>query len=104
HNVHTGNVCNPWDVTRITGGSSSGSGAAVGARLVPAALGTDTGGSIRHPAAMCGITGIKPTNGLVSNFGTMPLVPSFDCVGPLAISARDVARMLSVIAGPDPKD
>ena len=66
HNVHTGNVCNPWDPTRITGGSSSGSGSAVGARLVPAALGSDTGGSIRLPAHFCGVTGFKPTNGRVS--------------------------------------
>jgi aspartyl-tRNA(Asn)/glutamyl-tRNA(Gln) amidotransferase subunit A len=103
-NQHYGHGRNPWNAEYCSGGSSSGSGAAVAARIVPAALGTDTGGSIRHPAAMCGITGIKPTNGLVSNHGAMPLVPSFDCVGPLALSARDAARMLTVIAGPDLKD
>jgi aspartyl-tRNA(Asn)/glutamyl-tRNA(Gln) amidotransferase subunit A len=103
-NQHYGHGRNPWNLDYCSGGSSSGSGAAVAARLVPAALGTDTGGSIRHPAAMCGITGIKPTNGLVSNHGVMPLVPTFDCVGPLVRSARDAARMLTVIAGPDPND
>lgn len=103
-NQHYGHGRNPWNPDYCSGGSSSGSGAAVGARLVPAALGTDTGGSIRHPAAMCGITGLKPTNGLVSNHGSMPLSPTFDCVGPLARSARDAARMLTVIAGPDPDD
>jgi aspartyl-tRNA(Asn)/glutamyl-tRNA(Gln) amidotransferase subunit A len=103
-NQHYGHGRNPWNPDYCSGGSSSGSGAAVGARLVPAALGTDTGGSIRHPAAMCGVTGLKPTNGLVSNHGAMPLVPTFDCVGPLARSARDAARMLTVIAGRDPDD
>jgi aspartyl-tRNA(Asn)/glutamyl-tRNA(Gln) amidotransferase subunit A len=103
-NKHYGHGRNPWNPDYCSGGSSSGSGAAVGARLVTAALGTDTGGSIRHPAAMCGVVGLKPTNGLVSTFGLMPLAPSLDCVGPLCRSARDVARMLSVIAGPDAND
>jgi aspartyl-tRNA(Asn)/glutamyl-tRNA(Gln) amidotransferase subunit A len=103
-NQHYGHGRNPWDPDYCSGGSSSGSGAAVAARLVPAALGTDTGGSIRHPAAMCGITGLKPTNGLVSNYGSMPLTPSFDCAGPLCRSARDVARILSIVAGPDEAD
>ncbi len=102
--AHLGHGLNPWSLVHCPGGSSSGSGAAVAARLVPAALGTDTGGSVRHPAAMCGVTGLKPTVGLVSNHGVMPLVPSFDCVGPLCRSARDAARMLAVIAGPDPAD
>lgn len=104
YNKHYGHGRNPWNPEYCSGGSSSGSGASVAARLVPAALGTDTGGSVRHPAAMCGVVGVKPTNGLVSNHGVMPLVPSFDCVGPLTRSARDAARMLSVIAGPDPND
>jgi aspartyl-tRNA(Asn)/glutamyl-tRNA(Gln) amidotransferase subunit A len=104
YNGHYGHGRNPWNPAYCSGGSSSGSGAAVGARLVAAALGTDTGGSVRHPAAMCGVTGLKPTNGLVSNYGTMPLAPTFDCVGPLTRSARDAACILSVIAGPDPGD
>ena len=103
-NQHLGHGRNPWSLDHCSGGSSSGSGAAVAARLVAGALGTDTGGSIRHPAAMCGVTGLKPTPGLVSAYGVMPLVPSFDCVGPLARSARDVAAMLDVIAGPDAHD
>jgi aspartyl-tRNA(Asn)/glutamyl-tRNA(Gln) amidotransferase subunit A len=104
HNVHTGNVCNPWDRARITGGSSSGSGSAVGARLVPAALGSDTGGSIRMPAHFCGTSGFKPTNGRVSRANAMPLSFTLDTVGPLARTAEDCAIVLSVIAGPDPRD
>src|SRR4051812_32867706 len=104
HNVHTGNVCNPWDTARITGGSSSGSGAAVAARLVPAALGSDTGGSIRMPAHFCGVTGFKPTNGRVSRANCMPLSFTLDTVGPLAQTAEDCALILSLIAGPDPRD
>jgi aspartyl-tRNA(Asn)/glutamyl-tRNA(Gln) amidotransferase subunit A len=104
HNVHTGNVCNPWDRTRITGGSSSGSGSAVGARLVPAALGSDTGGSIRMPAHFCGVSGFKPTNNRVSRANAMPLSFTLDTVGPLAQTAEDCAIILSVIAGPDPLD
>ncbi len=100
-NVHHGHGRNPWNVDYCPGGSSSGSGAAVAARLVCASMGSDTGGSIRHPAAMCGITGLKPTHGLVSMHGAMPLAPSLDTIGPLARSAKDVARLLSVIAGPD---
>ena len=83
HNVHTDNVRNPWDQTRITGGSSSGSGSAVGARLVPMALGSDTGGSIRMPAHFCGTSGFKPTNGRVSRANAMPLSFTLDTVGPL---------------------
>jgi len=104
HNVHTGNVCNPWDPTRITGGSSSGSGSAVGARLIPAALGSDTGGSIRMPAHFCGVTGFKPTNGRVSRANCMPLSFTLDTVGPLAQTAEDCALILSIIVGPDPLD
>jgi aspartyl-tRNA(Asn)/glutamyl-tRNA(Gln) amidotransferase subunit A len=104
HNVHTGHVCNPWDTTRITGGSSSGSGAAVAARLVPAALGSDTGGSIRMPAHFCGTSGFKPTNNRVSRANAMPLSFTLDTVGPLARTAEDCAIILSVIAGPDPLD
>jgi aspartyl-tRNA(Asn)/glutamyl-tRNA(Gln) amidotransferase subunit A len=104
HNVHTGNVCNPWDVSRITGGSSSGSGSAVGARLVPAALGSDTGGSIRMPAHFCGTAGFKPTNGRVSRANAMPLSFTLDTVGPLAQTAEDCAIILSVITGPDRLD
>jgi aspartyl-tRNA(Asn)/glutamyl-tRNA(Gln) amidotransferase subunit A len=104
HNVHTGPVRNPWDTNRITGGSSSGSGSAVGARLVPAALGSDTGGSIRMPAHFCGTSGFKPTNNRVSRANAMPLSFTLDTVGPLAQTAEDCALILSVVAGPDPLD
>ncbi|HEX6144842.1 MAG TPA: amidase [Geminicoccaceae bacterium] len=104
HNEHFGDCHNPWDPTRITGGSSSGSAAATAARTIFAALGSDTGGSIRLPAAYCGLVGIKPTNGLVSRAGVMPLSQSLDCVGPLARTARDAARLLTAIAGADPED
>ena len=104
HNPHTGPVRNPWDPARITGGSSSGSGSAVGARLIPAALGSDTGGSIRMPAHFCGVTGFKPTNGRVSRANCMPLSFTLDTVGPLAQTVEDCALILSIIAGPDPLD
>jgi aspartyl-tRNA(Asn)/glutamyl-tRNA(Gln) amidotransferase subunit A len=104
HNAHLGPARNPWDQTRITGGSSSGSGAAVGARLVYAALGSDTGGSIRLPAHFCGISGLKPTYGRVSRANAMPLSFSLDTVGPLARTAEDCSLILSEIAGPDPLD
>lgn len=104
HNVHYGDCHNPWGYDYCTGGSSSGSGAAVGARCVTAALGSDTGGSIRLPAAICGVTGIKPTQTRVSRNGVMPLSFSCDNVGPLARTARDAARIMMVIAGHDPKD
>lgn len=103
-NQHYGHARNPWQLDHCPGGSSSGSGAAVAARLTYASLGTDTGGSIRHPSAMCGVTGLKPTWSRVSNHGVMPLSPSLDCVGPMARSARDCARLLQVIAGVDPLD
>ncbi len=90
---------NPWDPERITGGSSGGSGAAVAAGVVPVALGTDTGGSIRIPASMCGVTGLKPTHGAVSLEGVMPLAPSLDTVGPLAASVEDAAVVHAVLTG-----
>ena len=104
HNRAFGNCQNPWNTPYITGGSSSGSGAAVASRMTYAALGSDTGGSIRLPAAACGVTGIKPTQTRVSRYGAMPLSFSCDNVGPLARTARDCARVLSVIAGHDPRD
>ena len=104
HNAHFGNCHNPWHVDYCTGGSSSGSGAAVAARLIYGALGSDTGGSIRLPATMCGITGIKGTQTRVSRYGAMPLSFSADNVGPLARTARDCARLLREIAGHDPND
>lgn len=104
YNKHYGSCRNPWSTEHVTGGSSSGSGAAVAARLVYGSLGTDSGGSIRHPAAMCGVAGLKPTQTRVSRHGVMPLSHSLDCVGPMARTARDCARLLSVIAGPDPHD
>ena len=95
-------VQNPWDVSRIPGGSSGGSAAAVAARLVPAATGTDTGGSIRQPAALTGITGIKPTYGRCSRYGMVAFASSLDQAGPMARSALDCALMLSAMVGPDP--
>lgn len=95
---------NPWDTTRFPGGSSSGSGAAVAAGLVPAALGTDTGGSVRNPASMCGIVGMKPTYGRVSRRGVVPLAFSLDTVGPLTRTVEDNALLLNLIAGADPRD
>jgi aspartyl-tRNA(Asn)/glutamyl-tRNA(Gln) amidotransferase subunit A len=104
HNVHLGPAHNPWDRSRITGGSSSGSGAAVAARLIPAALGSDTGGSIRLPAHFCGVTGLKPSSGRVSRANAMPLSFTLDTVGPLARTALDCGLIMSVIAGADPLD
>jgi len=104
HNRHFGQCNNPWRLPYLTGGSSSGSGAAVAARFTYAALGSDTGGSIRLPAAANGVSGIKPTQTRVSRYGVMPLSFSADNVGPLARTARDCARILSVIAGHDPLD
>jgi len=104
HNAHYGAVRNPWNVDHITGGSSSGSGSAVAARLTFAALGSDTGGSIRMPAHFCGVTGLKTTVGRVSRAGAMPLSQSLDTVGPLAQSAEDCALLLGLMAGADPED
>lgn len=105
-NLHSAyGVCrNPWDTARIPGGSSGGSAAAVAAGLAPAATGTDTGGSIRQPAAMCGITGIKPTYGRVSRWGLVAYASSLDQAGPMARSAADCAWLLNAMAGHDPKD
>jgi aspartyl-tRNA(Asn)/glutamyl-tRNA(Gln) amidotransferase subunit A len=104
HNAHYGAVRNPWSFPHITGGSSSGSGSAVAARLTFAALGSDTGGSIRMPAHFCGVTGLKVTYGRVSRAGAMPLSQSLDTVGPLAQTAEDCALLLQLMAGPDPED
>jgi len=95
---------NPWDTRRFTGGSSSGSAAAVAAGLALGALGSDTGGSIRLPAAYCGIAGLKPTPGLVSRRGVIPLAPSLDTAGPMAWTAQDCAILLDTLAGHDPAD
>jgi len=104
HNAHYGAVHNPFKLGYVTGGSSSGSGSAVGARLTFAALGSDTGGSIRMPAHFCGVTGLKVTWGRVSRAGAMPLSQSLDTVGPLAQTVEDCALLLGLIAGSDPED
>ncbi|WP_448679368.1 Asp-tRNA(Asn)/Glu-tRNA(Gln) amidotransferase subunit GatA [Pseudomonas nicosulfuronedens] len=101
---HYGPVKNPWDTSRVPGGSSGGSAAAVAARLIPAATGTDTGGSIRQPAALTNLTGIKPTYGRVSRWGMIAYASSLDQGGPLARTAEDCALMLGAMAGFDPKD
>ena len=99
-----GPVKNPWDTTRVPGGSSGGSAAAVAACLAPAATGTDTGGSIRQPAALCNLTGLKPTYGIVPRFGMIAFASSLDQGGPMARSAEDCALLLDVMAGFDPRD
>ena len=101
---HFGDVHNPWDLSRIAGGSSGGSSAAVAAGVVCAAIGTDTAGSIREPAALCGCVGLKPTYGRVSSRGVIPLSVSLDHVGPLAATVMDAAIVLQAIAGHDPED
>jgi aspartyl-tRNA(Asn)/glutamyl-tRNA(Gln) amidotransferase subunit A len=104
HNAHFGHCRNPWNVRYVAGGSSSGSGAAVAARLAFGSIGSDTGGSIRLPAAMCGVVGVKPTYGLISRFGVMPRCWSLDVVGPLARTAEDCALLLQAVVGHDPRD
>lgn len=104
NNIHYGATHNPWNLERVPGGSSGGSGAALAARQALGALGTDTGGSIRIPAAFCGITGHKPTYGLVSRHGVIPLSHTLDHAGPMARSALDCALMLNVLQGYDPQD
>src|SRR5436190_1685155 len=105
-NAHYGDALNPWDggAHRVAGGSSSGSGVAVAAALAPAALGSDTGGSIRIPASLCGISGLKPTYGRVSRAGVLPLAWSMDHAGPMARMVADCALMLRAMAGYDPAD
>ena len=101
---HFGPVRNPWDSERVPGGSSGGSAAAVAARLAPAATGTDTGGSIRQPAALCNLTGLKPTYGIVSRYGMIAFASSLDQGGPMAKSAEDCALLLNAMAGFDERD
>jgi aspartyl-tRNA(Asn)/glutamyl-tRNA(Gln) amidotransferase subunit A len=103
-NANYGPAHNPWALDRISGGSSGGSAAAIAAGLCAASVGTDTGGSIRVPSSLCGIVGLKPTFGRVSVFGTVPLAPSLDHVGPLARSVPDAAILLGLLAGRDPLD
>ena len=104
HNYVLGHARNPWDPTRITGGSSAGTACAVAYGAIPMGFGSDTGGSLRLPAACCGITSIKPTWGRVSRAGAMPLAPALDTVGLIARHVEDLALGLGVLAGPDPRD
>ena len=99
-----GNVKNPWDIKTVPGGSSGGSAAAVAGRLAPAATATDTGGSIRQPASLCGLTGLKPTYGLVSRYGMIAFASSLDQAGPMCHTAEDCAAMMNVMSGHDSKD
>jgi aspartyl-tRNA(Asn)/glutamyl-tRNA(Gln) amidotransferase subunit A len=105
-NHHMGTPWNPWDreVARAPGGSSSGSGVAVASAMAPWAIGTDTGGSVRLPAAWCGLTGLKTTIGRVSTYGILPLAPSLDTPGPMCRSVEDAALLFSVMQGSDPLD
>ena len=99
-----GPVKNPWDILRVPGGSSGGTAAAISARLCAAATGTDTGGSIRQPASLCGISGLKPTYGVVSRYGMIAFASSLDQAGPMGRSAEDLALMLNTMAGFDERD
>lgn len=103
-NVLVGRAKNPWDADYIAGGSSSGSAAAVAASLVHGSFGSDTGGSVRIPASICGVVGLLPTNGRISRYGVMPLSFSLDNAGPIARTVRDCASLLQAVAGPDPLD
>lgn len=103
-NPHYGPAHNPWDTNHVTGGSSGGSGSSIAAGQVMATLGSDTGGSVRIPSALCGIVGLKPTYGLVSRYGVYPLCWSLDTVGPMTRSVRDAALVMNTIAGPDARD
>lgn len=96
------NTLNPWGTNRIPGGSSSGSAAAVAAGLIPAAIGTDTGGSLRQPASMCGVVGFRPGYGRNSRFGVMPMASSFDCPGTITQDVRDAALLYNIMNGHDP--
>lgn len=104
HNIHYGPVRNPWDPSRTAAGSSGGSGAAVAAGIVLGAIGSDTGGSIRLPASVAGVVGLKPTYGRVSRAGSVPRAPSLDTIGPLARTAEDCALLLDALQGPDRRD
>ncbi|CAG7632958.1 Glutamyl-tRNA(Gln) amidotransferase subunit A [Paenibacillus solanacearum] len=103
-NPHYGDCRNPWELARSAGGSSGGCAAAVAADLTPVTVGSDTGGSIRVPAACCGVYGLKPTYGVISLHGVIPMAPSLDHVGPMARSVRDLALMMNVLSGYDPRD